>query len=139
MKYLILILIIVVGVGAGYGVWWGFGGSLEWLIAGAALGAIVTVAIVTWLQVWRHKTYRADIGKYMALVLILVIAGGALFWLLQIYPSESPGDHPTFEITAVNALPGDNHAFELNDNLIWEQDNLAVCRRERLPFELDLQ
>lgn len=124
IKNMILILIIAFGLGAIYGIWWGFGGPVQAPIAGAVLGAVVFVAIVAWWKWWRHKPYSPTASKYVVLALILAIATGAFFWLWHIYPLESLVDHPTFEITAVNALPGDKNAFELNDHLIWEQDKL---------------
>jgi len=86
------------------------------------LGAALLFALAWW-KVWeilpQYKKRRLLL-RSIVLILIITLAVGwgyFLWWASQ----------PHFRITALNTLKSDRNAYELNDMLIWSQNNLDEC------------
>lgn len=124
LKGIILVLIFALAFSLGYWIWisQGLQGRLEVIVASASLGAALVLALAVWLRLpWSKLPTRLakPAGMGVTLLLIFAVAFGLGFRLWTFY-----GQEPQFEITALNTLDGDENAYELNDNLIWEQNNL---------------
>jgi hypothetical protein len=71
------------------------------------------------MPAWRAWFLLAVKG---AVFLIILALAGVWGWLL--WRDAQPYFAPQFEITALDTLQGDENAYELTDNLIWNQDRL---------------
>ncbi len=86
----------------------------------ALLGAAFVFALARWI-VW---TLPPEYGKARGMVLkslvLLLISACAVGWGYFLWWASQPH----FEITALDTLEGDRNAYELTDQLIWNQDVL---------------
>ena len=69
---------------------------------------------------WWLRRLRLPFKIVLSVAVLALAAGGSYL----VYRQNLQARHPSFEITTLNALPGDPAVYEVTDHLIW---NGAVC------------
>jgi len=84
------------------------------------IASLIALAVFALWWVWTISSLRRPYRVLSSLVIIVFGAswGSVVWWYSQ----------PHFEITAFKTLEGDRNAYELTDQLIWNQDRLGEFR-----------
>jgi hypothetical protein len=76
---------------------------------------LVSISLGLWL-LWRFWKIHGAVKILASLVMVVVVVG-LVYYVFRL-------SQPRFEITALHTLESDGNAYELTDQLIWNQDNL---------------
>jgi len=71
--------------------------------------------------IWWLRRLRLPFKILLSVAVLALAAGGSYL----VYRQNLQARHPSFEITTLNALPGDPSVYEVTDHLIWNRFELA--------------